>query len=84
VRRKRKTYSIYDDEAVYDPWPQIDARLDLEKILAQLPEPDRNLILLYYIIGYSQQELATRLGVCQQTVSRRLQKIVYRMGQMGA
>jgi RNA polymerase sigma factor (sigma-70 family) len=42
--------------------------------LEGLSDQDREIFLLYYVDGYTQQEIADRLGIPRRTVANRLQK----------
>jgi RNA polymerase sigma factor (sigma-70 family) len=43
--------------------------IDLERQIMQLPARQRECLLLYYVEGYTQQEIAKRLGCARQSVS---------------
>ena len=48
----------------------------LAKILAELPEKRRNIILLYYFLGMRDWEIADRMHVVRQAVSKSRGKIL--------
>ena len=48
----------------------------LAKILAELPEKKRNIILLYYFLGMRDWEIADRMHVVRQAVSKSRGKIL--------
>jgi RNA polymerase sigma factor (sigma-70 family) len=47
----------------------------LREKVEELPEGDRELYRLYFMEGYSQEEVAEEYGVSQNTVSKRLRRI---------
>lgn len=51
-------------------------RIDLEENLARLPSVERSIIRLYVCDGYSQTQIASRLGVSQVQVSRLFQRSI--------
>jgi RNA polymerase sigma-70 factor (ECF subfamily) len=52
---------------------------DLHAALAQIEERFRTPILLYFMEGLQQQEVASRLGVSQQAISRRIEQGLQRL-----
>jgi len=89
IRAKPRTVSIerwksggdLPPELIVDPWEDIDARLDLERILSTLPQSDADLLTRHYIEGYTQAEIAAEQGVNQSTISRRIHFLCIRIGQ---
>lgn len=55
--------------------------IDFKRLLEALKPLDRRLVEALYM-GYTQQELADRFGLAQQTVSRRLRRIGHRLRRM--
>lgn len=53
-------------------WAELEPLID--EVLADLPEPDRTLLIEHYLEGHTQQELARRHGLSQSTVSRQLEE----------
>ena len=43
--------------------------IDLEKGYERLTKREKNIIALYYLEGYKDEEIAKIYGVCQQTVN---------------
>lgn len=50
--------------------------------LSELPEEDQELYKLYYIEEYSQEQIAKMKGVSQNTVSKKLRRIVRQLTEM--
>ena len=62
---------ILDKEDIFDPWPSVDERLDLELAIKQLTEKQRE-ALAYWLEGYTQREIGAMLGVSQVAVHYRI------------
>jgi len=45
-------------------------KIDLEKGYERLTQRERNIINLYYLEGYKDEEIANIYGVCQQNINR--------------
>lgn len=78
IRRKSPSLLPLDDDAAPQPDPAADAEdRELEEQVSRavraLPEHERVVTELFYITGYSQQEIAERLEVPLTTVKKRLQ-----------
>ena len=78
TRRKSPSLLPLDDDAVPQPDPATTAEdRELEEQVSQavraLPEHERIVTELFYITGYSQQEIAEQLEVPLTTVKKRLQ-----------
>ena len=43
--------------------------VDMERSYERLTQRERNIISLYYLEGYKDEEIAKIYGVCQQTVN---------------
>jgi RNA polymerase sigma-B factor len=52
----------------------VDRRIDLLPLLLRLPERERLILRLRFMVGCSQTEIATRVGVSQMQVSRLLNR----------
>lgn len=52
----------------------VDHRLELDPLLARLPNRERQILQLRFVTGYSQSEIATRVGISQMQVSRLLSR----------
>lgn len=57
----------------------IEKRLDLEEVLAQLKDGEREVLSLVYNEGYSQRDIAERLGISQMSVSRIQKRAIERL-----
>lgn len=55
-----------------DPEGAIDGRLDLDRLLAVLPETQRTVIVLFAIEGYTHEEISGLLGIAPGTSKSRL------------
>ena len=78
IRRKSPSMLPLDDDAAPQPDPAAEAEdRELEEQVSRavraLPEHERVVTELFYITGYSQQEIAERLEVPLTTVKKRLQ-----------
>ena len=60
----------------YDPWPDVDDRLDLEYALAQL-SPRQRRVLTLWAQGYTQEEMAEEYGVTQVAVHYWIEDATY-------
>jgi RNA polymerase sigma-70 factor (ECF subfamily) len=63
----------------HDPGPRLEARLDAERLLARLPEPQRSVVILRYYHGFGEAETADILGCPAGTVKSRLHNALARM-----
>lgn len=59
-RRTRADAEVVQD--LVDPWPRSDERLRLEAALGRLPEEQRQVIELKYLVGLTNDEVAAALG----------------------
>lgn len=65
--------------AVEEPDPQ--KELLYEK-LSELPSEDQELYILYYVKGYSQEEIAGMKGVSQNTISKKIRRVTKQLTEM--
>jgi RNA polymerase sigma-B factor len=65
--------------AADDPWPLTEARCELDRAIATLPERDRVIVRLRFVDELSQAEIGRVLGVTQMQVSRLLTKVLARL-----
>jgi RNA polymerase sigma-B factor len=54
-------------------------RLAVDPLLAALPERERNVLTLRYYAGWTQQQIASQLGITQMQVSRTLSRTLRRL-----
>jgi RNA polymerase sigma factor (sigma-70 family) len=81
ILRRRQTAAPLDDEtrspeAERDPASEVEKRElqeSLRRAVENLPEGERAVTELFYLIGYSQQEIAEQLQLPLTTVKKRLQ-----------
>lgn len=87
IRRKitQQTRGAFDEDVIYadaqditpnDPAQVIEVRelaRDVRHALDELPDHERSVTELYYLTGYSQQEIAEQLALPLTTVKKRLQ-----------
>ncbi|MFN8019246.1 MAG: RNA polymerase sigma factor [Acidimicrobiales bacterium] len=64
IRRDQRADHDADaiDDLAVDPWPSSDDRIRLYESLARLPEEQRLVIELKYLVGLSNEEVAAALG----------------------
>jgi len=79
-RRVRENHVVRDEAVVSDQsnWREVRSIVDEE--LAQLPEAQREPLVLCYLQGLTQDEAAVRLGLPKRTLQRRLQLGRERLG----
>jgi RNA polymerase sigma-70 factor (ECF subfamily) len=76
-RRREARVTTADDVTRLDAGGRaddVDARMDLERAIASLPEGARHILVLFDIEGYGQQEIADLLGVAVGTVKAQLHR----------
>ncbi|WP_395749947.1 RNA polymerase sigma factor [Prosthecobacter sp.] len=77
-RRRHEVRAAAEDEtqagATEPAWEELEPQIDAA--LNDLPEEVRELLVAHYLESCTQQELASRLGVNQSTVSRQLESAV--------
>jgi RNA polymerase sigma factor (sigma-70 family) len=85
-------YAPYSDEEVralvahyntlkyrrHRPWIQV-RLLDLEVGLTALPTREREALVLYGILGYTQRQVASMMGVSQRTVGRDIERAIVKL-----
>ena len=54
----------------------------LYEMVSMLPEDDQELYRLYYTEGYSQEEIAEKKGVSQNTISKKLRRVKKQLTEM--
>jgi RNA polymerase sigma-70 factor (ECF subfamily) len=75
AQRRGRHAGALPEGGVPDPRPaNPDARLDLERAIAVLPEGARTVFVLYDIEGYAHEEIADMLGVTAGTVRSQLHR----------
>ena len=74
-RTWRKWLAARPSPPTYETARQLDARLDVEAILAACPPHTREAARLMFWEGLSRVETARRLGVRESTISRRFQAL---------
>lgn len=62
-----------------EPMREVDSRLTLAKLLRDLPDEERTLILRRYFKSHTQSEIARDMGVSQVQVSRMESRIIKKM-----
>ena len=71
-----------DDRALAETEPgynDVEARMTVRALMAQLPERERSIVYLRYFEGLTQSEIADRIGVSQVHVSRLLREALARL-----
>ncbi len=80
MRRRHHELAAARPEPYADAgWAEIAPSIDAA--LAELPEESRLAVVLYYLEGRSQAEVAAELAINQSTVSRRLETAAARCGR---
>jgi len=73
VRKRSEEAAVINNGAAIEvAWPDVAPQVD--EALSHLPEELRVAVILHYLQGHSQSEVAAGLGLHQGTVSRRLEK----------
>jgi len=62
-------------ENSYDPWGDIDKWLDIEQAIAELDAWESQILVLW-LEGFTQHEIAARFCVSQSSISRDLKRII--------
>lgn len=82
-RRRRgsdeQSYAEVPDQPVADPAAGADVRLSLREVLAELPAPDRAVLVLRYLEDLSVDEVAVRMGVSPGAVRNRSMRALERI-----
>ena len=80
-RRSNDEQSFADvpDRAVADPSVRADVRLALLDVLAELPSPDRAVLVLRYLEDLSVDEVAARMGISPGAVRNRSMRALERV-----
>jgi RNA polymerase sigma-B factor len=71
--------SLADLVAAPTPHEELEDLLVLPVLLAELPEVEREVVLLHFVAELSQYEIAARVGCSQMHVSRLLRRAIARM-----
>lgn len=78
---KTKT-SIQDNEDPYFHLRTEEFRLQVEKVISNLPEKQREAFLMNRIDKLTYKEIATRLGVSQTAIEKRIAKALLKLKEM--
>ena len=73
--RRRETTSIHaliTEPIAPDPQANSEPSPDIDRILVALPEQHRTILVLHFLVGKNQEEIARELGLSRPTVSRRI------------
>lgn len=88
VRRRRREHAAARPEAVEPGRPALDDREDVERLLRELDEADRELLVLRYLHDLEYREIAVVLGVsegaCRVRVHRAIERLRARAGPNAA
>ena len=71
---ERRVRSQYQRPDISEPTAAIDARVDVERALSELPRRQREVAVLRYLLGLSTRDVASVLGVGEGTVKNSLSK----------
>jgi RNA polymerase sigma factor (sigma-70 family) len=82
-KKKRTCRRVPIDELINppseDPTAALDAKMDVETLLATLPERDREIVKLHFLEGYRQAEIAAAMTISQQAVAAIIKKSLEKM-----
>ncbi len=83
MKTENQDTSIYTRQLAEMTVNELDPQKELlyEKV-AELPEEDQELYRLHFIEGYSQDEIGEIKGVSQNTISKKIRRIVKRLTEM--
>ena len=68
-------YEILIEEVYFEKYEDIDAYIDLKKIIEPLSYIKKK-IFIYLLLGYSDREVAEKLGVSRQYINRIKKKLI--------
>jgi RNA polymerase sigma-70 factor (ECF subfamily) len=74
TRTAKQTAEIPEDTASTDQYAAVDTRLTVQSLLAQLPEEQRECVILYYIKGLKYREISQVLDIPIPTAKSRVQR----------
>lgn len=74
TRTVKQADEIPEDTASADQYSAIDAKLTVQSLLAQLPEDQRECVILYYIKGLKYREISHVLDIPVPTAKSRVQR----------
>jgi len=74
TRKRRREEPLHPDQAepTHDPFGEFHSRRRLVALLDRLPEAQRHVLVLHYVLGMTALEIAEELGVPAETVRSRL------------
>jgi RNA polymerase sigma factor (sigma-70 family) len=76
-RRREQTRAAAEPDQAAASWEQVEPLVDAA--IAELPEELREPLVMHYLQGLTQTELAERMHVDQSTVSRRIERALARL-----
>ena len=62
-------------DIAYDPWDDVDRRIDIERAIGELDEWERQMLCLW-TNGYTQAEIGEMFDITQRSVSYDLGRII--------
>lgn len=75
LRHRGRVISMEDNDTIHEPSvPSPDGNTEVRLALEELPEKFRQVVVLYYIEGFSVGDIKTILGIPEGTVKSRLSK----------
>lgn len=73
--RKRRPWVAMDEEAELTTHAfDLEERVDLEQALGRLPDPQRMVVVLHDVEGFTHDEIATQLGIAEGTSKSHLHR----------
>lgn len=82
VRARLIDRHVSKEEPTASPQLRVDAGRDAERLLAQLPEDWRTVVVLNVVEGWTAEEIAASLGVSPNTVFTRLHRARARIREL--
>ncbi|MBN2804708.1 MAG: sigma-70 family RNA polymerase sigma factor [Deltaproteobacteria bacterium] len=81
IRNRKNNLTSYDvnldneNKTAYEPGERLDARKTIEKLSQKLDEKNMDILILHYICGINQTDVADMIGISRRAVVKRLNKL---------
>jgi RNA polymerase sigma factor (sigma-70 family) len=83
IEESDSEFDIADGIDIAEDVTREQMRAEVRRIIAQLPETDRAILLGYYLGGKTERELAAELGMCQKSVNNNRHRILGKLREDG-